>query len=283
MIKAIFFDIDGTLISSGGRPLASSKRAIRQAQKKGILCGVSTGRGPESVERIVRELDLDMFVTYNGQLVYTKKETIYARPFENEVLEEIIQYANEHSRQMMLGGRSHMEGSLTMRFGQSGFVRKMIRFVPKWFPIRWMKLTLQRYSPNRRTERYSNLAILKEPIYQCVMLSGDYEAEKLSQALPNCDFQRSNPYTIDIVPKGGSKLRGIRFFLAHQGITLSETMVFGDHLNDIEMIQGVGIGVAMGNGMKETRKAADYVTASNNDDGIAKALLHFQLIEEETE
>ena len=62
MIKAIFFDIDGTLISTNGKILASTKRAIAQAQKKGILCGISTGRGPESVERIVRDLNLDMLL-----------------------------------------------------------------------------------------------------------------------------------------------------------------------------------------------------------------------------
>jgi hydroxymethylpyrimidine pyrophosphatase-like HAD family hydrolase len=55
-------------------------------------------------------------------------------------------------------------------------------------------------------------------------------------------------------------------------------MVFGDHWNDIEMIKGVGIGVSMGNGKEETKQAADFVTASNNEDGIAKALRHFQLI-----
>jgi hydroxymethylpyrimidine pyrophosphatase-like HAD family hydrolase len=59
---------------------------------------------------------------------------------------------------------------------------------------------------------------------------------------------------------------------------LAEAMVFGDHWNDIEMIKGVGIGVSMGNGKEETKQAADFVTASNNEDGIAKALRHFQLI-----
>ena len=278
MIKAVFFDIDGTLMNSQGRILPSTKKAIQQAQKNGILCGIATGRGPKNIAGIVAELDLDMFITYNGQFVYTREQVLYARPFEKTVLKKIINYANEQSRQMMLGGRDKMEGSLTMRIGQSGMIRRLIRFMPAGFSVRWMKNTLQRYSPNRRVNRYTKLAIVDEPIYQCIMLSAEYEAERLRTALPECDFQRSNPYTIDIVPKGGSKLRGIQFFMAHQGWTLEEAMVFGDHANDIEMIAGVGVGVSMGNGITETKEVADYVTATNDEDGIAKGLAHFHLI-----
>jgi HAD-superfamily hydrolase, subfamily IIB len=281
MIKAIFFDIDGTLMNTQGKVLPSTKKAIKQAQANGILCGIATGRGPKNVNSIVSELELDMFITYNGQFVYTKEQVLYARPFEKPVLKKIIDYANEQSRQMILGGREKTEGSLTMRIGESSFVRRLIRFMPASFPIRWMKNMLQRYSPNRRVNRYAKLSLADQPIYQCIMLSAEYEAERLRQALPECDFQRSNPYTVDIVPKGGSKLRGIQFFMAHHGWTLSEAMVFGDHMNDVEMIAGVGVGVAMGNGLEGTKAVADYITATNDDDGIAKALAHFDLIEGE--
>lgn len=279
MIKAIFFDVDGTLLSSNGRVSKSTKQAIAQAQKNGVLCGVSTGRGPSSLKKIIKDLNLDMFVTYNGQLVYTKEKVIYARAFEKHVVNEIVSFANHHSRQLVFGGETRTEGSLTMRIGESSFMRRMIRFIPKKFPIRRMKLILQKYSPNKRKHRYSNLIILQEPIYQCMMLGAEYENEKLRAALPNCDFQRSNPYAIDLVPKGGSKVKGIQFFLADQGMTLEETMAFGDHLNDIEMLKAVGIGVAMGNGKIETKTSADYVTDSHNRDGIEKALRYFGVID----
>ena len=155
----------------------------------------------------------------------------------------------------------------------------MIRFIPSRFPIRRMKLILQKYSPNKRKNRYSNLAILQEPIYQCMMLGAEYEHEKLQAALPNCDFQRSNPFAVDIVPKGGSKVKGIQFFLADQGILLEETMAFGDYLNDIEMLQAVGLGIAMGNGDLKTKESANYVTDSHDRNGIEKALQHFDVID----
>ncbi|HIY58453.1 MAG TPA: Cof-type HAD-IIB family hydrolase [Candidatus Tetragenococcus pullicola] len=279
MIKAIFFDIDGTLLTSRGKISKTTKKAIFQAQQNGVLCGVSTGRSPMSVKRILKDLPLDMFVTYNGQYVYTTKEIVRQEPFDQKVLAEVVAFSDRKSRQIAFFAKNHLEGSLTVRISETGVLRHLIRFVPKRFPIRRMKLILQKYSPRRRSNRYKKLSILKEPIYQCVLLSAEYEANKLRRLLPNCDFQRSNPYSVDIVPKGGSKFVGIESFLNDRGIKKEETMVFGDHFNDIEMIQGVGIGIAMGNAMKETKEAADYVTLSNDDEGIIKALQHFKIID----
>ncbi|MHC5268262.1 Cof-type HAD-IIB family hydrolase [Enterococcus sp. LJL98] len=283
MIKAIFFDVDGTLLSSNGRVSKRTKRAIMLAQQQGVLCGISTGRGPSSLKKILKDLDLDMFVTYNGQYVYTNERLIYARAFEKEVVEEIVAFSNNHSRQILFGGKNRTEGSLTMRIGESSFVRKFIRFIPKRFPIRRVKLILQKYSPNRRSNRYSHLGILKEPIYQCMMFGADYEHQKLQAALPNCDFQRSNPYAVDLVPKGGSKVRGMQFFLADQGIELAETMAFGDHFNDIEMLEAVGVGIAMGNAEAATKESADYVTDNHDQEGIEKALQYYGVIHQEEE
>jgi len=62
MIKAIFFDIDGTLIANNGKALSSTRAAIKQAQEKGVLCGVATGRGPVDLDKVVDYLSLDMFI-----------------------------------------------------------------------------------------------------------------------------------------------------------------------------------------------------------------------------
>ncbi|GMA55203.1 haloacid dehalogenase [Alicyclobacillus contaminans] len=279
-IKAVFFDLDGTLLTSRGKIARSTKKAIETLHNKGIICGVSTARTPTSVARILKDLPFDLFIACNGQLVYTKEQMIYAKPFEQKALDEIISYADQYSRQMILCAKDHTEGSWTMRFSQSGALLRLARFIPYWFPIRKVKRALQKYSPNRRKQRYANLAILQEPIYQCVMLSAEYETEKLTAALPNCDLKRSNPYSVDLVPKGSSKLAGLRFLSAHLGINLAEIMVFGDHLNDIEIIQGAGVGIAMGNASTRTKQIADYVTHSNDQEGIFTALQYYQLINE---
>ncbi|OTP09678.1 HAD superfamily hydrolase [Enterococcus sp. 10A9_DIV0425] len=278
MIKAIFFDIDGTLVNDQSKALESTKQAINYLRKNGILCGVATGRSPVRIKEIIDELDLDMYVVYNGQLVLHKDKRIVDQPFEPEVLARIVHFSDENHRQIIFGGSDRLDGSTTMLLGQSIFIKRLVTILPKKFPVRLMKKILQTFSPHRQRRRYENLEILQEPIYQCILLSQESEQEKLNRLFPDCTFQRSNPYTVDIIPKGGSKLLGIQAFAKDAGIELSEIMAFGDHYNDIEMLKGVGIGVAMGNAQEEVKRIADFVTQTNEENGIYEALHHYGLV-----
>ena len=83
---------------------------------------------------------------------------------------------------------------------------------------------------------------------------------------------------MDIISEGGGKVFGIQKYLEYLDIRKEEIMAFGDAQNDVEMLQYAAIGVAMGNAKPEVQAIADYVTASVDDDGIEKALKHFELI-----
>ncbi|MFK4567616.1 Cof-type HAD-IIB family hydrolase [Enterococcus sp. UD-01] len=281
MIKAIFFDIDGTLVNKHAKALESTKRSIALAQAQGILCGVATGRSPVHLNRQIDELNFDIFVTYNGQLVYTKDETIHAEPFSEDILSRLVAFADRYHRQMLFGSRRSLEGSSLMRFGQNKWAKKFSRFLPKRFPTKLAKNLISRFSIHRKEQRYHELDILKEPIYQCVLLSPESEAAFLREHLPDCQFTRSNPYAVDIIPLGGSKLAGIKKCAAHFNFSLDEVMAFGDSWNDLEMLEGVGIGVAMGNAEAAVKSQADFVTRTNETDGIYHALQHYNVIKEE--
>ncbi|MGM0218419.1 Cof-type HAD-IIB family hydrolase [Enterococcus sp. AZ126] len=278
MIKAIFFDIDGTLMNKNTKILASTKQAIIKAQAQGILCAVATGRGPVHLSRQIDELNFDIFVTYNGQFVYTKEKTIRAEHFTDETLKRIVSFSDSYHQQILFGSRHNIEGSSLMRFGQKKWAKKIVRFLPKYFPVKFAKNLISRFSIHRKPQRYYDLDILNEPIYQCVLLSPESELDFLSEQLPGCQLTRSNPYTLDILPKGGSKLVGIQKCAEYFGFTLDEVMAFGDSWNDLEMLSGIGFGVAMGNAENEVKNVAKYVTSTNDEDGIYNALVHYDVI-----
>ena len=122
--------------------------------------------------------------------------------------------------------------------------------------------------------------IIKEPVYQlCIYLEDD---EKLSSILTNvltdCISNRWISWFADVNVKGVTKQLGIDKILEHYSLPLESTMAFGDAANDIPMIRHAAVGVAMGNASEQVKQSADYVTASVDDDGVYKALVHYGVL-----
>lgn len=284
MIKAVFFDIDGTLVDQQSRVLRSTKEAIQKMQKNGVICGVATGRGPLSLGEEVKQLGLDVMVTYNGQYVYTPTHVVYARSFSKAVIQKVVRFADHHRLQLLLGGANEVAGSSFLQMGEKKWMKGLERFIPKAItkriakPFKWFFRSFPKKVNEK--EKYQKLTILEKPVYQCVALCPEEKTAWLKNELPECDFTRSNPYTIDIIPKGGSKIKGIERAISAFGIQMDEVMAFGDSWNDEEMLKEVGIGVAMGNAMAEIQALADDVTDTHNNHGISKALLKYQVIQE---
>ena len=101
-IKAVFFDIDGTLINDSRTVLKSTVVAIKSLQEQGFLGGLATGRGPFFVKPFMDKLDLDFAVTYNGQYIFSKDRVISATPIDKQSLGDLIAYAKEHRKEISL-------------------------------------------------------------------------------------------------------------------------------------------------------------------------------------
>ncbi|MNR08724.1 Sugar phosphatase YidA [compost metagenome] len=94
------------------------------------------------------------------------------------------------------------------------------------------------------------------------------------------EITNSSPYNYEINPQGVNKATGIKIVCDLLGLDMSQVIAVGDSLNDLAAIQAAGLGVAMGNAQIAVQENADYVTASNNDDGIAEVIQKFILTEE---
>ena len=282
-IKAVFFDIDGTFLNDRKRVSSSTQKAISQMKEDGILVGLATGRGPGFVQPFMDNLGLDFAVTYNGQYILTHDKVLYQNQLPKSTVYNLIRYATKHRREISLGTSTGLVGSNIISMGTSKFGQIVSRIVPKsWAKLveRSFKSLIRRFKP-QSIETLKT--IMREPIYQVVMVATVGETEDIEEKFPHVKITRSSPYSADIISADQSKLKGIAHLGEVFGFELSEVMAFGDSENDLEMLSGVGIGVAMGNGEDELKDQATHVTDTNNQNGIDKALSHYGLIHFETE
>ena len=282
-IKAVFFDIDGTFLNDRKRVSSSTKKAISQMKEDGILVGLATGRGPGFVQPFMDNLGLDFAVTYNGQYILTHDKVLYQNQLPKSTIYNLIRYATKHRREISLGTSTGLVGSNIISMGTSKFGQMVSRIVPKsWAKMveRSFKSLIRRFKPQSMETLKT---IMREPVYQVVMVATVGETQAIEEKFPHVKITRSSPYSADIISAGQSKLKGIAHLGEVFGFELSEVMAFGDSENDLEMLSGVGIGVAMGNGEDELKDQATHVTDTNNQNGIAKALSHYGLIHFETE
>ena len=282
-IKAVFLDIDGTLLTDKRSVSQSTIQVINTLKKKGIIVGLATGRGPRFVLQYMASLSLDLAIVYNGQYIISREQTLFDNPLSPDAIEGLVNYAQKNKLDLSFGTAAGVSGSGIMNAGSGQLGYRISRMVPDALVdaiififnrlVRWVR-------PQKKIERSS---LFQQPIYQMMMIVSEAETKKLAAEFPQLSITRSSPYSVDIISQGMSKLKGIEKAGDHYGFTTDQVMAFGDSTNDVEMLAGVRYSVAMGNGSKKVKDVASYVTASNNEDGIYQAALHFGLMEESSD
>lgn len=258
MIKAIFFDIDGTLVSyqTHGIP-ASAMEALHCLKKKGIKLFIATGRGKDGLD-VLQDFPFDGYITLNGQYCYVDQDT---KIYENTIVKEDLQ-------------------SLMDFIEKDPFPCGFTEENTKYFNFRDQRVDdLHAITHNDDHPAGNYKQALDHKIYQVMCFVDEDKEKELLKVMPHCIASRWYPTFCDISPLGGTKQLGIDKFLEYYGLDLSETMAFGDGGNDMAMLDHVAVAVAMGNANEKLKAMADYVTASVDDDGIMKALKHYNLLD----
>ena len=263
MIKALFFDIDGTLVSFRTHTIpASTIEALTAAKARGLKIFIATGRPPVLITNLgqLEELHLiDGFVSMNGAYCFVGSEVIYKSPIDPVEVTTLAAYCHHHQVPCIVVGEHDIAVSHTNELVE----RIFNELLGVGFPIPPL------VSPRE---------LQGKEVYQLTpFLTAEQEAEIRSQ-LPGCEFGRWHPAFLDLTARGNNKQQGIDLMARHFGLTPQECMTFGDGGNDIPMLRHAGIGVAMGNASDEVKAAADYVTASVDEDGILLALKHLSII-----
>lgn len=256
MIKAIFFDIDGTLVSFQTHQIPSSTlKALKQLKQNGIKIFIATGRGKDGLD-VIKDIPFDGYITLNGQYCYNEEELIYENTIQPTDLQALLDYLKKEPF-------------------PCGFTEENT----KYFNMRDERVDeIHSITHNDDHPAGDCSQVIHHKVYQCMCFVDEQKEKELLQIMPHCTSARWHPLFCDISPQGGTKQNGIDQFLKYYHLDLAETMAFGDGGNDIQMLKHVNRSVAMGNANDEVKNIADYVTDSVDDNGIEKALKHFKLI-----
>lgn len=254
MIKALFFDIDGTLVSFRTHKIPrSTVEAITMAKNMGIKVYISTGRPRQLIDNINEISHLvDGYITVNGAYCFEEEEIISFHPIPEANVRKVLSLADEMNFACMVVGKNdlvmcHDNESADRIFRQMLNVRGLSGDVPIE-------------------------SVLGQSVLQLTPVISQEDEELIMRSLPDCTSCRWHPDFADITMKSADKGMGLSAIIARHSIKPEETMAFGDGGNDMSIIRKAGIGVAMGNANEPLKNAADYITDSVDEDGIYKAL-----------
>lgn len=241
-IKLIALDMDGTLLTSDLEVSEMNRKMIAKALDKGVHVMLSTGRWLDFSYPYAESLNLDTYlVTVNGGEIWTKsKELVERHVHAPDLVEKMWNIGQDKGVGMwcVATDRIYNEGERPDDF----------------YKYEWLKIGFTTEDIDKLDEIRKELSV--------------YDSLEITNSLPT---------NIEVNPAGVNKANGIKRVCRELGITMDEVMAVGDSLNDIKMIEQAGLGVAMGNAQDTIKKVADYITDTNNNDGVAKAIEHFIL------
>lgn len=258
MVKAAFFDIDGTLYSHRTNSIpASALDALVRLHRSGVRIFLATGRSRAVLEELppLQAIPYDGAITLNGAYCYDHHTLIHHDPISPDDIRSLLAHLE---REPIPCGFIEADQSYTNFYNQRVFdVHAAIHTPP--LPLG----DLQRG--------------LTHPVYQILLYVT--ENDSISRIpMPHTRFARWHTGGVDGFSATAGKAAGVEKILAHYGISREEAIAFGDAENDLDMFGAVKTAVAMGNAAPRIRAAADYVTADVDKDGIYRALTHLGLI-----
>lgn len=259
MITSYFFDFDGTLQGFDSHQISdSTKEALYLLKKKGSKLFLATGRNLIDTPKELEKLGFDGYINNNGgRCSDGNRNSFYTAYLPQSDVEALMRYSKIHDFAYSI---------MTEQSFQINRVTEYVELSFQYFKLDFPKLI-----------NYDEIELDK--IMQMNLFVDEVqEHEIMKQVMPNCNSSRWMSYFADINPKGISKMKGIEKMAERYQIDLTRLMAFGDGGNDILMIQGCTIGVAMGNANQSLKDVADYVTTSADDDGIWNALKFYELI-----
>ena len=266
-IKLIALDLDGTFTNDDKQITDFSRDILKKAAEKGVAVALASGRPVLGITPVADYLNLKNYKSFimafnGGQIIdYQSGETVYQVEFKHEYIPEAVKFSKKYNLPLITYNDTEIlsEGPLNdwARHEEHNCNQK-IKIIDSF-------------------DKYIDFPIVK------MLMAGDPvelnapEADIAEHFKGRLDIYRAANYFLELMPKGINKAQGLEVIANYMGITRDEIMACGDADNDVTMMQYAGLGVAVSNATEKTLAAADYITQSNNDDGVAHAIEKFIL------
>ncbi len=267
--RVLALDLDGTLLTDDLRITDRSRDAIRRARARGVAVLLASARPPRSMLRYHQQLGLDTpLVAYNGALVW---DTVAGKPLFHEPL------VRDAARALVVFlRRRDPELNISLECSDRWYIDDLTEEVRR---------AIERYEvdpPHGVACLEKVLADEAEAISKVLFRGTMKTVEELLASLPPDLAERlhvttSGDWFCEVMAAGATKAAAIEWAAAHLGLGPGSVMAIGDSPNDIPMLRAATLGVAMGNASPTVIAAADVVTASNNEDGVAQAIDRYLL------
>ena len=265
--RAIALDLDGTLTNHEKVVTPKTREALLKAASEGAVIILASGRPTYGIEPVAECLELNQrggyILSYNGGNIVNAKtgEKLFSQFLPDEVIPELYAYAKEHGHALL----GYAGNEIITEMPDDQYVKEESRI--NKMNIRKVDNLFESLEPHP-----TKLLMTGDPT---LMLKAEEElVEKLGERM---DIFRSAPFILELVPKGIDKAKSLTRLLTKINLTPADLIAFGDGYNDLSMLKLAGMGVAMENAAPEVRAEADYVTLSNEEDGVAAALTHFNM------
>ncbi|QNO14065.1 HAD family phosphatase [Alkalicella caledoniensis] len=261
-LKVIVMDVDGTLTNSKKVITEKTKETLMKAQELGYTLILASGRPTTGLVGFAKELEMDkhngLLVSYNGSQVvdFTKNEILFNEPLTVVEAKSILRHIKQFDITPMIDDGKHIYvenlDGLNVEYEASGgnFILEQVEDLEEFITFETNKI-LTSGSPEYLQTIFNQM---KDPFNN-----------ELS-----CVF--TAPFYVEYTAKGIDKAKALETILKPMGYTRDQIIAFGDGHNDITMLKYAGVAVAMDNAVQDLKDVADFITLSNEEDGIAHAL-----------
>ena len=260
--SVIALDLDGTLTNQAKEVTPRTRQALEAAMDEGAVVVLASGRPTYGIAPVADVLELEgresYVLSYNGAKIvhWPSKRELYAKHLPDEVLPLLVHYAQTHGHALL----GYNGNRIVTQMPHDPYVAEEARI--NKMEVVGVDCLLE------SIEAHPVKLLMTGHPDQMMQAEGELSALLADRM----EVFRSAPFFLELVPKGIDKAQSLQRLLAHLRLTEADLIAFGDGYNDLSMIRLAGMGVAMDNAAPELRAVADFVTLSNEEDGVAVVL-----------